>query len=217
MGIPTALTPYMVWIKLIGILILIAALFGAGYHYGSLVTHSADTIALNKLQKQYDDDKQVWADTKTRMAADALAIQTARDNANAAKEAADQQKIQTLTVKYQTTLKEVQNAKQAALATVDHPRPGTDDGLWVDVDTNTCASDPDGRDLVSQTRNGGQFADIQQCRLSTGTAEWLVEEAAKANSVVAQYNECVGSVQVTTAPDASQQTTTTVDNQGAAK
>jgi len=217
LSIPTPLTPYMVWIKLIAILALVAALFGAGYHYGSLVTHSADTVALNKLQKQYDDDKQVWADTKTRMAADASAALIAHDNENAAKQAADQQKIATITTKYQTALKEVQNAKQTALAHIDHPVAGTADGLWVLVDSDTCTSDPDGRSLLSQATSPGRFADRQQCRLSSTTADWLVQEAASANEVVAKLNSCVGQIGVATAPSAADTTTVTTGTQQGTK
>ena len=214
---PTALTPYMVWIKLIAILLICAALFGAGYHYGSLVTHSKDTVALNALQKQYNDDKLVWADTKTRMAADASAALIAHDNANAIKEASDQVKIATITTKYQTALKEVQNAKQTALAHIDHPVAGSTDGLWVYVDSDTCTSDPDGRSLMSQAASGGRFADHQQCRLSTSTADFLVQEAASANEVVAKLNSCVGQIGVATAPSDANKTTVTTDDQGVKK
>jgi len=215
---PTALTPYMVWIKLIAILALVAAIFGFGYHYGSLITQGKADTKYAALQSDYDHDKQVWADTKTHMAADALKALQEHDAANAVKEKADQDKIASLTTKYQTALKEVNHAKQAALDVDTRPlAPGGADGLWVDVDTNTCAGYPDGRSLVPQAGGVGPLPDRLQCRLSASTARQLDEEAAAANEVVAHYNECVGHLGVATETDPSQTTTTKVDDQGATK
>jgi len=221
-SIPTPLTPYTFWIKLVGVLIVIAAIAGGGYWIGSNVAHATDAKALHdmqdqrdKVQKAWDADKVVWADTKTRMAVAAAAALKAHDDANNAKEAADQLKIASLTTKYQQALKDVQNAKATAIARDTHPAPGSDDGLWVDVDTDTCAGYPDGRRLVSQAGGVGPLADRLQCRLSASTAQRLDEEAAAANEVVAHYNECVGHLGVATQDDPLQKTTITTDTQGA--
>lgn len=209
----TGLQPYLLWIKILAVLALVATVFGFGYEYGSTVTKNKDNVALAALQKQYTDAQKTWDETKTKMAIDAENVLVAHDQANAAKELEDQQKIQTVTTQYQSALKEIQNAKQAALTLVDDPKPNTDDGLWVYVDTSTCTSDPDGRSLVSQASANGHFAANQQCRLSPRTADFLVEEAASSNQVVASLNSCVGQLQVATTPSAATETTTVTDSQ----
>jgi len=205
--------PYLIWIKIIAVLALVAAIFGAGYHFGSTYTEAKDQKTLSALQKKYDDDKAMWEATKARMATDAIRAIEDRDRQNAAELADKQSKIETLTTKYQSALKEVQDAKQALLTRVTHPAAGTDDGLWVDVDSDTCASNPDGDSLVSQAARGGHFAPVQQCRLSASTASRLVEEAAQANQVVKNYNHALDEIKVLTTPSKSETISTAVDKQ----
>jgi len=107
--------PYLIWIKIIGVLLIVAAIFGGGYKTGSMLAHAEDGKALSALQKEYDGAKVVWSDTKTRMAADAAQVLADRDKANAAELAAKQTQIDSLIAKNQAAIKEIQNAKQAAL------------------------------------------------------------------------------------------------------
>lgn len=205
--------PYLIWIKIIAVLALVAALFGAGYHVGSTYAHAEDQKALSALQAQFDAAKVQWEATKARMATDAIRAIEDRDRQNQAETATKQTRIDDLTTKYQAALKEVHDAKQAVLNRVTHPAAGTDDGLWVDVDSDTCASDPDGDSLVSQAAHGGHFAPVQQCRLSASTASRLVEEASQANEVVKNYNHALDEIKVLTTPSKSESISTSVDKQ----
>lgn len=223
----TALTagiqPYLFWIKVIALFALVAAIAAGGYHLGSTSAHASDAKDLaaqvektTALQKQYDAEKLVWADTKTRMAADAQTVLANRDRQNEAELATKQSQINSLIAKNQSAIKEIQNAKQAALTINAHPVSSADpvtDGLWVDVDSTSCSGNPDGGSLVSQAAAGGHLASSQRCRLSQSTADRLVEDAATATEVVRAYNTCVGEVKVLTQPSTSQVTTTLVDTQ----
>jgi len=158
----------------------------------------------------------VWSDTKTRMAADAAQVLADRDKANAAELAAKQTQIDSLIAKNQAAIKEIQNAKQAALQHNAHPTVTADpatDGLWVDVTTDSCTGNPDGSGLLSQAAAGRPLDSSYRCRLHQATADRLVEAAAKASEVAQQLNNCVAEVKVFTLPSISDVTTIRTDLQ----
>lgn len=216
----TALQPYLIWIKIAGIVIILGAIGIGGYRFGYDRAEGLGLTAIAKVQNEYDAFKVQTAETKSRMALDAKNALVAQEEQNTAEQAAKQSHIDSLTTKYQAVLKDAQNAKRAALAANANPTITADpltDGMWVDVQSASCTGNPDRGGLVSQAAGGGRFADSQRCRLSQSTADRLVEGAASADELVHKYNEAVETIKTLTAPSASQATKTVVDTQGATK
>jgi hypothetical protein len=222
-SIPSSLVPYSFWVKLIGALLIIGAIAGGGYKIGSATAHNTDNKGyqdlqnkMNTLQKQYDNDKVSWQKTIAQANTDAATAIIAKDKQNKADLDAKNAQIVVLQGKYQTTLKEVQNAKQAAIHNVVNPVVSADpatDGMWVDVDTTTCTNNnPNSNSTVSQPpSSGSQSIGTNRCRLSEGTAERLIDHAAEANEIVAKLNQCSVSLKTVIQPSDSQKTEVTVD------
>ncbi len=209
------------WVKVVGALMLAAAVFGAGVGAGHKWGYASATLEaqvkidkangetaqikadFDQLTNQFNEQKVEWQKTLAKAATEAAQTLKEAEDKVRASEAASQAKITQINKDWQTKVQGVQNEKQALL---DSLKPvsaadfSSDDGLWVDVYTASCEPNSGtggGHDQGTATGDGHQL-DSQRCRLHESTARRLVETASKANELVATYNQCVNSLNVVT-------------------
>ena len=180
-----ALTPYLLMIKVALVAALLGLTFYGGYRSGVDVTEpKVEAVKLQMAQLQTQ-----WAEEKAKMNADAL-------QAAVLKNQQDTAALQAVIAKQQTEfnkrIKEIQDAQTAANTIA------TTTGLW--VDSPECSTVPGGSNSNSALPNasGGKPATVQWCRISNATAEHLIQLATDADQVVAQYNNCVDTVNTLT-------------------
>lgn len=189
----------------LGIALIIAAIGFLGGHY--VATNKAVAAQALAVQKVEDEKKEVentlteerltWA--KERADLNKLAaqnLQTAYDEA-AAKELALRKKLRAAEAKYQTKIKELEDAKSKADSIVDDTSP--DGGLWIDVTKESCnapsSTRSDKADGVSKATGptSGSSAYLR-CRIAPEPAKALVKIADTSDQRTELLNKCIGNL-----------------------
>ena len=189
----------------LGIALIIAAIGFLGGHY--VATNKAVAAQALAVQKVEDEKKEVentlteerltWA--KERADLNKLAaqnLQTAYDEA-AAKELALRKKLRAEEAKYQTKIKELEDAKSKADSIVDDTSP--DGGLWIDVTKESCSpsSSPSGDKANSLSKATGPTSGSSaylRCRIAPEPAKALVKIADTSDQRTELLNKCIGNL-----------------------
>lgn len=189
-------------LKLILCLIIVGAIFYAGYDIGGNASTAASAKEKAELNRQISDlqdaltkEKVLVADTVANInAAAARRIAAAEDRNNAIEEAA-RQKVTKIQLEYQKQGKELEDAKTKLIeaAVTDPTNPNTTGGLWVYIEEATChrqnGGGPSGS-AVSKSPGLDAGSWITQCRLSPKTSVPLIQLASEADEIAIQLNLC---------------------------
>lgn len=189
----------------LGIAFIIAAVgFMGGHYVATNKAVAAQALAVQKVmgaKKEVEDtlteERLTWSKERAelnRIAAQNL--QTAYDEA-ATKEAALRKKLRAAEAKYQTKIKELEDAKSKADSIVDDTSP--DGGLWIDVTKESCnapsSTRSDKADGVSKATGptSGSSAYLR-CRIAPEPAKALVKIADTSDQRTELLNKCIGNL-----------------------
>jgi hypothetical protein len=169
----------------------------AGGHYVAKVAGEREAARLvqefGKERTAFQGEKVAWANERAdmnRRAFDALSNEI--DKARRAEEEMRKQFAST-EKKYQARIKELENARKQADSIIDNPGP--DGGLWASVDRSSCyppGGDSNAADLSKAAGAASGTATTLRCRLTTPTAQALVEMMDQSDKHTELLNRCIG-------------------------
>lgn len=180
-----------------------AALIGS-FWFGHSVAENAGEANLETAKAEFSIERAGWADERTKWADERAkwANQIAELNAQAvdaiqreialanAKEQKLRAEFARSEQKYQQRIKELENARKQADTIVADTGPSG--GLWAPVDAATCSAYSGGTAGATQAGNptSGTPATLR-CRLTTPTAQALVQIADESDKKVELLNRCI--------------------------
>ena len=186
--------------------IIACAIFYGGYTTGHNAGVASNVAVVADLNKQIADltdalgkEKLVVSDTIAKINVDATQRIAAATDKVKAIDAFARKQITQYQLDYAKQTKELEDAKLNAITnalTVPATIGNSADGLWVFVETSTCAaasgqgSAGSSNDPVPSTAASPGGSGVSQCRLSGQTSVPLIKIVSEADSVALQLNLC---------------------------